>query len=253
MRLRKLTHQRKSDPHAALRARGGPARPAETCRTPAAETPPRCPVRCLARRAAKIAPSTVSRTSMLPPVGVNLSALLSRFQTICSSRTGSASIAAAAGSSCQVQRQLALRRIDLQIASQTRAIVLGAVDACAVQAQLAGAQARQIEQVVDDLGLTEHGAPDHVGRLRHRRRLARCGQSQQQLGIHEDQVQRVLQLVRHHGQKLFLQGERARQFGRGGLLLGQRVLRAAPRCACPRSDRARCSRSRPARRPRASA
>ena len=85
------------------RGASSPHRPAGTCRTPAAGTPARCRGRCRRPRAAPRSPSRDSRTVTEPPRGVNFIALLSRFQTICSTRTGSASIRTGVGQAFGVQ------------------------------------------------------------------------------------------------------------------------------------------------------
>ena len=81
------------------------------------------------------------------------------------------------------------------------------------QLQLAGACARQVQQVVDQLGLAAHGAADVVAGTLRQRHAAQFGQVRQQLGADLDQVQRVLQLVRHHRQKLVLERIGGARFG----------------------------------------
>jgi hypothetical protein len=72
----------------------------------------------------------------------------------------------------------------------------------AVQRQLAGVQARQVEQVVDDLRLAVHRAANDVHRPHQSGRRGGLRRAGGQLRVHQDQVERVLQLVRHDRQEL---------------------------------------------------
>ena len=73
-----------------------------------------------------------------------------------------------------------------------------------IQHDLAGVDARQIEQVVDDLRLARRRRRNGLRSLGHHRRIARLGQAHQQLCVHVDDVQRVLEFMRHHREKLIL-------------------------------------------------
>ncbi|MNT52473.1 hypothetical protein D3C72_1895010 [compost metagenome] len=74
-----------------------------------------------------------------------------------------------------------------------------------VQRQLSGTHARQVQQVVDDARLAFDGPLDQVGRARGGGRIAHGRGARQQFGIQLDQVERVLQFVRHHGEELVFQ------------------------------------------------
>ena len=93
------------------------------------------------------------------------------------------------------------------------------------QRQLARAGTRQVQQVIDDLGLADHGAANGFARPRHFRQRAHLGMAQQQFGVDLDQVQRVLEFMRHHGQKLVL--EFVGLLFHGQQLVAAHLLRAA--------------------------
>jgi hypothetical protein len=155
---------------------------------------------------------------------VSFRALRNRFHTTCSTRTGSASTITGVsvprvnqGESTSLIQIVApyLGPLQRQRDALGRGLFLhrlghgahggGPVHGRTVQRQLAGVQPREVQQVLDDLRLAAHRALDGLGHAHHHGHRARLGQAQQQLGAELDQVQRVLELVREHGQELVLE------------------------------------------------
>ena len=184
----------------------------------------------------------------MPPLRVNLIALLSRFQAICSMRTGSPSIRTGSASPSAYSRTPLLSRLGQRPVPCTAGSPRRAASGTRLTASL--------PVLVRDMSSRSSMIRAWLWTVRrivvaarmHRRQGLRLGQRRQQLGVDVDQVERMLQLVRHHRQELVLQLALLRSPRRiAGLCRRQPALLAAPRRWPFRSCRGRSWRS-PARR-----
>ena len=91
VQLDDVPDDRQPEPEPAVRPRARAVGLAEAARRRTARTPARSRARCRSRSISTRAPLRPPATSTLPPRGVNLIALLSRFHTTCCSRSGSPS------------------------------------------------------------------------------------------------------------------------------------------------------------------
>ena len=83
--------------------------------------------------------------------------------------------------------------------------LLGQVQTPALQLELAGTDARQVEQVVDDLRLAAHRALDGLGSTARQGYLAQHRRTGQQLAVELDEIERVLEFMGHHREELVLE------------------------------------------------
>ena len=164
-----------------------------------------------------------STTWTLPPAGVNLIALESRFQTTCCRRPGSPEIGPACGSSTFSSRmRLASARrphgLERRLDEGRRLHRLH------VEAHLAGGDAGHVEQVLDQLGLRARVALDHLHRPQQLLALHAAGGDD--LRPAEDRAERRAQLVRQRGEELVLELAHALGLGARGALAVLRLLAA---------------------------
>ena len=157
-------HDGQPQAQAAVLARGAAVRLAEALEDVRQELRRRCPARCprtrdLHRRVAPLDAVTCTR----PPLGVNFTALVSRFQTTCCSRSGSPHHARRSASSAGCSRMplaSAAGRTVSSAASTTAARSTGST----VEPQLAGHDAADVQQILDELGLGARVALDGLER-----------------------------------------------------------------------------------------
>ena len=144
---------------------------------------------------------------------VNLIAFESRFHATCCRRSASPRIVAwlRMAAVTSMPRDCASIRTDRRLRSTTSAIEVGAT----LQMQLAGDDARDVEQIADQLRLNLRVALDHLHRSRHRRRIEQAGAQHPRPAV--DGVERRAQLVGQRRQELVLASVGLLQ--RGGALL----------------------------------
>ncbi len=127
-------------------------RPDETARRCAGSAPATCRCPCPSRRARPPSPRHVSVTSMRPFLLVNFTELVSRFHTICCSRSGSPKIGPTLAS--RSTRDLDLFRFGGRFHRIHRRLDhAGQLHAAHVEAQVPGHDAGHVEQVFDELRL----------------------------------------------------------------------------------------------------
>ena len=163
--------------------------------------------------------------SLLPPAGVNLIAFLTRFQRTCCSRIGSAStwcpprVRSRESSACA---EILLADFD-DVVNQ-----FVGVDDLALQVELAGSNASQVQEVIDQPGLQSDIAADHVQHVAER--IGRRGVVEHGRDGGEDRGQRRAELVAQGGKKAVL-GPVGRLGLGSGCLLAEQSEPALPRRA----------------------
>ena len=203
VQLDQLARERQADAQARLRARAT-GRPARTSRRSPRSSPARCRCRCRCTLASTPRLSrAASENSMRPPGSVNFAALLSRLRSTCARRVGSASTVSRLGGSSTDELRGARRASCGSTASSARGGDRAQLDALAPQRELAGGDARDVEQVVDQAHhLRAPGAPSSRARLP--RPARRSPASLQDLERVAHRRERVAQLVRERGEELVL-------------------------------------------------
>ena len=196
---------------AAVRPRGRWRRPGGSARRRGAGTRARCPARCPRRAISTCAPRRRQAARCTrPPSGVNLMAFESRFQTTCCRRSGSPETGPASGSSSVSSADAPWPPRPGATASRAASIDRGQVHRAHVEPQLAGDDARDVEDVLDELGLRARVALDGLDGARHGRRVE-LARSRSMWAQPDDRVERRAQLVGERGQELVLEPVRLLQ------------------------------------------
>ena len=203
VQLDQVTHDREPEAEAAVRARGRAVRLPEALEDVGQELRRDALAGVADARARRWRRRARARTPTVPPRGVNLIAFESRFQITCWSRSGSPQTAAEPSTR---SRRRARRPSPPPPAARPRARPRRrrrAQIGFELEPQLAGDDARDVEDVLDELGLRPRVALDGLERPAERRRL-RPRRSRSMPRPAEDGVERRAQLVRDGGEELVL-------------------------------------------------
>ena len=240
-----LAADRKPEPRAAELARRRFVGLRERLEDRAASRPHPCRCRYRSRRSARPrdprrSTATSARTTT-SPCAVNFTALPTRFIRIWRTRNGSPSSVRSARAGGHT-----ISSMPLSSAAPANRLVHSSstcaeIDRQRFERDLAGADLRQVEQVVDDLQQDLRRGANGLGEMRLRRRQRRA---RQQLGHADDAVHRRAQLVAHAIEEVAL---RLRRLGELAVALDQLAraqlhfgFEAFARCARPRGTSARC-------------
>ena len=139
----------------------------------------------------------------MPPFGVNLTALVSRFQTTCCSRSGSPDTGPGVRIDACLRSRMPLASAAGRTDSTAASTIGGELDPLHVEPDLAGDDPVHVEQVLDQLRLRARVALDRL-EARGAVSASSASRAQQDLGPAEDRVERRAQLVRERREELVL-------------------------------------------------